>query len=313
MSMCREIRTAICISTYRRQGLLRDLLDGVAKLTFHKVAAPEVVIIVVDTPDEYGSAQEICRSVSLPWALKYVIEPRRGLTYARNRAISEANGVDFIAFVDDDEIPSCGWLDELLWTQAEFRADVVSGPVVAQYSPSVADWIRAGGFHNSPFQPTGTQCITAATHNVLVGTHVLQTVPAFDDTFALSGAEDTDFFLRVAQAGYKIVWCQNAIVFEHISAKRATLRWILRREYQTGNGWVFCEAIINTHVRDRIFRLFKACGHVAMGLASAIWSSLRLDRIALVRSLRRVTMGAGMLTALAGHKYLAYEQVDLEV
>ena len=307
-----EIRVAICISTFRRRNLLRELLAGIAKLAFHKVTAPHVVVIVVDTPDEHGSAQEVCEAAALPWPLKYVIEPRRGLTYARNRAIAEANEVDFIAFIDDDETPSPGWLDELLWTQAEFAADAVAGPVVAQYSPGVADWIRAGGFHNSPFRPTGARCITAATHNVLVGTHVLEKVPAFDDTFALSGAEDTDFFLRVAQAGYKIIWCQNGIVFEHISAKRGTLRWILRREYQTGNGWVFCEAIISPHARDRIFRLFKACGHMAIGAASTIWSSLRLDRTALVSSLRRVTMGAGMLTALAGHRYLAYEQVDLE-
>src|SRR5262249_49531673 len=145
--------------------------------------------------------------------------------------------LDFIAFIDDDEIPSPGWLDELLWTQAEFGADVVSGPVLAHYNPGIADWIKAGGFHNSVFRPTGTCCITAATQNVLFGTHVLKTVPAFDDTFALSGAEDTDFFLRAGKAGYKIVWCQNAVVFQRISAKRGTLGWILRREYQTGNGW----------------------------------------------------------------------------
>lgn len=301
------MRVAICISTFRRQALLRELLEGIAKLTFRKVAAPQLEVVVVDTPDDSGGAHEVCETVSLPWPIKYVIEPRRGLTYARNSAISAAGPVDFIAFIDDDEIPSVAWLDELLWAQAEFGADVVCGAVVARYSPEVVGWIRAGNFFDSPPRFTGTPCKTGATHNVLVGTHVLEKVPKFDDTYALSGAEDTDFFLRATQAGYKIVWSQEAVVHEFISAKRAGVAWILRREYQTGNGWVFCEANVDGGLRSRMVRLTKASAHIAIGLVSAIWSSLLFDRAATVRSLRRVTLGAGMLTALAGHRFLGYQ------
>jgi len=300
-------RVAVCISTFKRQKLLRELLHGIGRLSFHKVPAPEIEIVVVDTPDESGSARDICESVSLPWPIKYVIEPRRGLTYARNRAVAEAGLAAFIAFIDDDEVPSPQWLDELLWAQAEFGADVVAGPVSPTYAPEVADWIKAGGFFASPPRATGTRCKTAATHNGLAATHVFKSVPGFDHTFALSGAEDTDFFLRAAQAGCKIVWSQEAVVFECTSAKRGTISWILRREYQTGNGWVFCEAVIDRRVRSRIARFVKACGHVAVGSAFAIWSSLRLDRAAVVRSLCRVSMGAGMLTALAGRRFLAYQ------
>src|SRR5262245_48697334 len=117
-----NVRVAICICTFRRQKLLRELLSGVAGLNFHKVPSPRIEVVVVDTPDEHGSAHEICETVSLPWPLKYVIEPKRGLTYARNRAIAEAGPVDFIASIDDDEVPSAAWLDEMLWTHAQFSA-----------------------------------------------------------------------------------------------------------------------------------------------------------------------------------------------
>jgi succinoglycan biosynthesis protein ExoM len=307
----RPIRLAICISTFRRQKLLRKLLNGIAELAFRKVPSPQLEIVVVDTPDESGSAQDVCESVSLPWPLKYVVEPRRGLTYARNRAVAEAGAVDFIAFIDDDEVPSPQWLDELLWAQEEFDAYVVSGPVLPTYAPEVADWIKAGEFFASPPKPTGTPCISCATHNALVAIQVFNRVPGFDDTFALSGAEDTDFFLRASQAGCKIVWSQEAVVLEYTSAKRGTVGWILLREYQTGNGWVFCESVIDGSPRSRLARFVKACGHVAIGSAGVIWSSLRLDRVAVVRALQRASKGTGMLSALAGRRFLAYQNPDV--
>src|SRR5215470_1390074 len=139
------IRVAICIATLKRPDQLRVLVDGIAQLTFSKVHTPEIRIVVVDN-DELASASEVCKTVSIPWSITYAVEPRRGITYARNRAITEAGSVDFVAFIDDDEVPSPNWLDELLWAQAEFAADVVSGPVVPRFSPDVSDWVKRGGF-----------------------------------------------------------------------------------------------------------------------------------------------------------------------
>jgi succinoglycan biosynthesis protein ExoM len=312
MPQSANIRVAVCICTFRRQKLLRELLHGLAKLTFRKVSVPQLEIVVVDTPDDSGSAQDICETASLPWPIKYVIEPRRGLTYARNRAIAEAGAVDFVALIDDDEVPSPQWLDEHLWAQAEFTADVVSGPALPKYTPEVADWVKGGGFFDRQVVATGTPRRSCPTNNVFVGTHVFERVPKFDDAFALSGAEDTDFFLRVSNAGYRIVWSQEAAVFESVSAKRGTVAWILRREYQTGNGWIFAEATLDNRLRSWIFRFSKAWGHVLIGSANAIWRSVLLDRAAVVRYLRRVSLGIGMLAALGGHRFLAYQYVPVD-
>lgn len=301
-----ETRVAICIATFKRQELLRELLEGIGRLTFHKVETPQIRIVIVDN-DESASAKEVCTAVNIPWPIQYVLEQRRGITHARNRAIAEAGTVDFIAFIDDDEIPSDHWLDELLWAQAEFAADVVSGPALPRYSTDVADWIKRGGFFARHVAPTGTLRRASATNNVLIGMRVFNRVPRFDDAFAMSGAEDTDFFLRVSYAGYKIVWSQEAVVLELVSAKRGTVAWILRREYQTGNGWVFSEAGVDNSLRSRVFRFSKACGHIVLGSTNAILRSILLERIAVVRSLQRVSLGAGMLAALAGHRFLAYQ------
>jgi succinoglycan biosynthesis protein ExoM len=307
-----DIRVAVCICTFRRQKLLRELLCGMAQLTFRKVPVPRLEIIVVDTPDDSGSAQEICETACLPWPIKYVVEPRRGLTYARNRAIAEAGSVNFLAFIDDDEVPSAQWLDEHLWAQAEFAADVVSGPALPKYASEVANWVKGGGFFDRQVRATGTPRRACPTNNVLVGTHVFKRVPKFDDTFALSGAEDIDFFLRVSKAGHRIVWSQEAVVFESVSATRGTVGWIIRREYQTGNGCIFAEAALDNRLRSWMLRFCKAWGHVVIGSVSAIGRCVLLDRAGVVRHLRRVTLGIGMLAALVGHRFLAYQYVPVD-
>jgi succinoglycan biosynthesis protein ExoM len=306
------MRVAICICTFKRQELLRDLLSGIARLMFRKTQIPQIEIVVVDN-DERASAREVCSTIPYPWPIRYVVEPRRGITHARNRAIAEADLVDFIAFIDDDEVPSAQWLDELLWAQAEFAADVVSGPVLPRYAPDVVDWVKSGGFFEPRFSAkTGTVRNTCASNNVLIAAHVFKRVPRFDEAFALSGAEDTNFFLRVSQAGYKIVWSKEAVVFELVSAQRASVSWILRREYQTGNGWVFCEAGVDPRLRNWISRFCKACGHVVIGSAKAVWWLVFSDKAARIRALQRVSLGAGMLAALVGHRFMAYQNAGTQ-
>jgi glycosyltransferase involved in cell wall biosynthesis len=301
-----KTRVAICVCTFRRRTLLRELLLGLGQLTFRKVPTPRITIIVIDN-DDLASAEEVCRSVALRWPIEYAVESNRGITYTRNRAIAESGPVDFVAFIDDDEVPSAEWLDELLHAQAKFGADVVSGPVLPRYEPEIPKWVRGGRFFEGRVCATGSLRNTAATNNVLIGTHVFRDVSGFDHAFAVSGAEDTNFFLRTACAGFKIVWSQEATVFETIPPSRGNAAWILRREYQTGNGWVFCEAEMQNGLRRSITRFCKACGHVVIGLVGATVHSLELDKAAAVRSLRRVSLGAGMLAGLAGHRFLAYQ------
>jgi GT2 family glycosyltransferase len=235
------------------------------------------------------------------------VEPKRGITFARNRAIAEAGPVDFVAFIDDDEIPSAQWLDELLWAQAEFAGDVVSGPVVPRFAPEVADWVKSGGFFDARISATGTPRKTCACNNVLIAAEVFRRIQHFDHAFALSGAEDTNFFLRVSEAGCKIVWSQEAFVVETINSARANVAWLLRREYQTGNGWVFCEAGVNSSLRSWMFRFAKSCGHIVIGLLNAFFRLLTLDKAGVVRAAQRVSLGTGMLSALLGYRFMAYQ------
>jgi succinoglycan biosynthesis protein ExoM len=151
-----NVRVAICICTFKRPDLLRDLLGGMRCLKFRKVQEPQIQVIVVDN-DECATAWEAGFSSRLPWPMRYAVEPRRGITYARNRAIAEAGEVDFIAFLDDDEVPAAEWLDELLWTYGNSGCDIVCGPALPKYAADVPQWIRNGGFFEPRSFVTGDE------------------------------------------------------------------------------------------------------------------------------------------------------------
>jgi succinoglycan biosynthesis protein ExoM len=299
------MRIAICIGTYKRCELLGELLAGISRLTFSKEPAPQIEIVVVDN-DPSKTAQNVCAAVELRWPVKYVAEERRGITFVRNRAVQEAGDVDFIAFIDDDEMPTPQWLDELLSTQRRFGADVVSGPVVPKFAPGVAEWVKASDLFHRPSFPTGHSLDKCFAGNVLVRREVFLLVPAFDDRFKLSGGEDTQFFLRVRKTGHSIVWSQEAAVHESVPKERANFAWILRRGYQSGNSWPLCESTLDDRLRVRVVRFLKAWVYVAKGAAGAL-VSLFMGRAALARSLRTVCVGLGMLAGLSGQRFLAYQ------
>ena len=103
-----------------------------------------------------------------------------------------------------------------------------------------------------------------------------------------------------------MIWSQEAIVSEPIAPERANLLWLLRRGYQCGNTWSFCELSLDDRLRTRTLRFLKASVHVAKGLTLTV-AALFEGKAALARSLQTTCLGLGMLTGLAGHKFLAYQ------
>ena len=263
--------------------------------------------------DPEGSARAICESARqwLPFDLHYAIEKRRGIPQARNTALAVAIPfADFVVFTDDDVEPTPGWLAELLRVQALYRADVVTGPNPPRFLEEPSAWMMEGRFFDSPQRVTGTLVDTAATHNVLVRCEMLQQMDRlFDERFALHGGTDSEFFRRVARAGHRIVWAQDARVYECIPASRMTLRWLLQRAYRISNGrgslelrrlegragsWVFVNGLKC---------LARGVVHLALAVA------LRRGAVAHVHALLKLASGAGWLTGLFGLRYREYARV----
>ena len=126
-----EQHLAVCIPTYRRPRMLAACLEAVARLETPNTC--RISVIVVDN-DAAASArgQVEALQADFPFPLSYVTETRRGLASVRNRLLLEAlaAGADWIAFLDDDEMPAPDWLSQLTRAAQDHRADVVTGPLL---------------------------------------------------------------------------------------------------------------------------------------------------------------------------------------
>jgi succinoglycan biosynthesis protein ExoM len=193
---------AVCIPTYRRPAQLRVTLESLARAD----GANCVMNVLVVDNDARRTAETVVAAAAPKLNVRYLVEPRRGLANVRNTLVEAALATEcqYLLFLDDDEWVDEAWVSELLSTLRRFDADVVCGPVIPVFSPSVPPWIVRGGFFNRPRYVTGARLRMAATNNAIVKRAVIDRLvkheggrPLFDGRLNLCSGEDTHFFLRL--------------------------------------------------------------------------------------------------------------------
>lgn len=303
---------SVCVITYKRPQGLRLLLQGLDEQTFEKMERPEIEVIVVDN-DASESANQICAEVEpkFQWKLITGVETKRGITYARNKSVAMVSQDSaFVAIIDDDEIPDPSWLEKLLLAQQEYGSDIVTGPVVPRFeSDRVPEWIIKGKFFEPPRYRTGEQRPVAFTNNVLIKAEILRKLnPVFDNRFAISGGSDSYLFITLDKAGYKIIWADDAIVYDVITESRTNLKWILFRGYRTWSNHSSHEKELYPAFSVQSLRIIKGFGLMAIGALRLI-PSLLMGKAAVVTSLLYVARGMGTLGGLLGLYYQEYKNI----
>jgi len=95
-------------------------------------------ILVVDN----SSGDAAIKQIALEFGARYVLEPKPGLSRARNMAVAESAS-DVVAFLDDDAVPDEKWLESLLQPFADARVSTVTGRIVTPESPILGPDQRA--------------------------------------------------------------------------------------------------------------------------------------------------------------------------
>jgi succinoglycan biosynthesis protein ExoM len=272
------VEVSIVIPTMRRQTFLPALVERL--LGQGSCEEIGVELVIVDNSPERSARAVVTELQGKHGArLRYLSEPRPGVSHVRNTGVAAARG-RLIAFIDDDEIPSEHWLASLLACRSGHHADVVLGPVYPVFEqPEVErDPFFRNAFTQSSARPTGAivepnsplrallrraSCYRImATNNALVDARLCREHdPAFDPALTHLGGEDVLFFHNLYLSGKKIVWCREAIVYERIPAERSELRYLLQRRFRNGQITSATCLLSNPHQYARLLT------SVALGLA----------------------------------------------
>lgn len=227
---------SICICTYRRPKLLKRLLTELCRQDTKGLFSYSVV--VADNDDQESAKLLVTEFTAInPIEITYCAEPRKGISFVRNKTLEQAKG-DAIVFIDDDEFPAKDWLFNLLKTCLDYGVSGVLGPVKPYFNEEPPAWIKKGGFYVRPTHKTGfvmpwQECRTG---NVIFRRQIIDGIdPVFRSEFAHAGS-DVDFFRRMIKAGHKFIWCDEAIVNEVVSPNRWTRSFMVKRALLRGRN-----------------------------------------------------------------------------
>ena len=231
---------SVAICTRNRVATLKRCLNSVLPLQQRH----GFELLVIDNAPSDDTTAKLVQGCS---EVRYVLEERPGLDFARNRAWREATG-DLIAYLDDDVVVDSGWLTGLreVWSENP-DAVAFTGLVMPLNLDTRAQVLfeeRNGfrrGFDKKRFgrelpgnslYPCGAG-IFGAGCNMAFRREVLREIGGFDEALdtgsSLPGGGDLDVFYRIIRAGHVLVYEPSYMVFhEHRESEPA-----LRRQYFT--------------------------------------------------------------------------------
>ena len=260
--LSKDSLVSVVVATRDRPHDLRNCLRSlIGQVTERRVE----IVIVDNNPDSCLTAPV---TAEFPGII-LVTEPRKGLSYARNKGIAASNG-DIAVMVDDDVIMPAGWLEKLIAPFARPDVKVVTGNIVPMELETVAqnlfelygglgrglrqfevngEWFDSFRYSAVPTWTLG------ATANAAVRASIFSDpkIGILEETLGAgmpSGcSEDTYLFYKVLKAGHTIVYEPTAYVYHKHRREMSALR---RQLYSYSKGHVAYHLI--TFFRDKDVR-----------------------------------------------------------
>jgi GT2 family glycosyltransferase len=211
------------------------------------------VVVVDNAPSDDEPAKTFRNVVGDDPRFRYVMEPRPGLSRARNRGVAEASFAH-VAFTDDDVLVDPLWLEGVArGFSRDRKAGCVTGLIPSaqldtqfqryfdqrvwwssRVEPHVYDLAETAG-ESRLFPFDAGRIGTGA--NFAVDRELIERIGGFDQALGAGsptrGGEDLDAFVRVLRAGRSIVYEPSAIVW-HLH--RAAFEELRRQLYGFGMG-----------------------------------------------------------------------------
>ena len=257
MKMPQKGHICVCLCTYKRLEPLSRLLSKLNKQETEGLF--EFSIVVVDNDRLESARRTVASSANASKiSIRYYVEPEQNIALARNRGIENSEG-DFVAFIDDDELPGDQWLVTLYKAIRHYGSDGILGPVLPYFEEKPPQWVLKGHFFERPSHPNGhvLEWKNTRTGNALLKRNLFKEGTKWFDPAFGSGGEDRDFFRRKIGEGYVCVWCNDAPVFETVPPNRWKRTVLLKRALLRG------KMALNT-AEPKFMSLFNSAMAVAL-------------------------------------------------
>lgn len=234
---------SVVICTYNRASILADTLASYGKL--EEAIDEKIELIVVDNNSSDETSKITFKAGSTISGLRYIHEPRQGLSHARNRGIRESRG-NIIAFADDDVFFDRNWAYSIIDAFERVpEAGAIGGKSTPLFDGVSPEWMRESflNFYGDTRFGDKERWIEFPAHpyglNMAFRSKTLEQIGEFNPMLgrnksSLLSSEETDLFERIHNNGLRTLYVPQAHLFHRIPQERATLQWIASRYYWQG-------------------------------------------------------------------------------
>jgi glycosyltransferase involved in cell wall biosynthesis len=245
--MSERVDVSVVMSTYNGAAVLPEALDSIVNQVAHDLAYE---VIVVDNNSNDGTRAVIESYAARHPRLRYVFEPRQGVSYGRNAGIVQAQG-PILAFFDDDVFVSPDWLTTIKATMDEHpEAGFIGGKVLPEWQAAPPDWLTDAhwsplaliDYGPRPLSVNSEQQVCVVSANLAVRRSLFDEVGLFSPDLqrvkdSIGSMEDHELLTRFWRAGRRGLYVPNLIVRTRVPPARLTKKY--HRRWHQGHG-MFC-------------------------------------------------------------------------
>ena len=245
MDQTENIKYSVVLCTHNNAARLKTTLSSFKGLR-QPDAAWELLIVNNASTDETEEILRIADWRPAEVAVRIILEPKLGLSNARNRGITEANG-KYIVFIDDDETPHENWLVEYEHAIRTWQPDALGGRIEVLFEQGNRPaWLQDEllGFLGQLSHGPEAKRLTEHGTPIFGGNFgfrktVFDTIGRFDGSLGRkgvdnTGGEDTDIYRRIIAAGLVVRWMPDAVIYHRIQAGKLRKSYFLDLHFRQG-------------------------------------------------------------------------------
>lgn len=235
------IKISLVICTYNRDKYLPEALESIKNQSFDNTQF-ELIIVDNNSTDATASICEEFISRNPLLNIRYCFETQKGLSFARNRGVVEANA-PVISYVDDDVILPPSFLQEMVAFFDQYNdAAGAGGKVIPKYENDTEPrWMNKylNGFvgkvdyGNTILQYTDEMKYPAGC-NMTYRKDILLQAGGFNNELTFR-SDDKYIFYKVKSISDKIYYVPNAWLYHNIDAHRLSQANFRKLFLKTGN------------------------------------------------------------------------------
>jgi glycosyltransferase involved in cell wall biosynthesis len=261
---------SVVISTYNRCRLLNGALQALLSQTVGPVNY-EILVVDNNSSDQTRPVVEALAAQN-PERLKYLFEPKQGISYGRNTGIANAKAA-IIAFTDDDVRVGGDWIGQI---RAGFEAnpdiDFLGGKVLPQWPTAPPSWLTKANwsplalldYGDLPFHVDSARQLCLIGANSAFRRRAFERVGLFKTDFqrvkdGIGSLEDHEILLRLWRANRRGLYLPELVVTAEVEPERMEKQY--HRRWHACHGRFYAALHSEEVERSKIGRLFGVPAH----------------------------------------------------